>query len=289
MQRSFPTVLLVCLSAIAGVVWYAVVYRETHRAGSITVLNVGQGDAILIDAGNGNQLLIDGGPSDRVLVRIGKIMPFWDKTLEVVLLTHPHADHLTGLIDVLKRYRVERVFDNGDTHTIPEYTEWENVLAEKKMPRVYAQEGQKIILGERMIFSILAPIKEERQQENPGANLHARMVVGRFDFETGRALFMGDAEEELEYRLIARGNDLKSDILKVGHHGSKTSTSDILLERVEPQMALISAGRKNRFGHPHEAVMDRLKRRGIAVERTDLKGDITIRLDDASRLASPRR
>lgn len=262
-------------------IWYAVFYVDAHYGLlSVHFFDIGQGDAIFIEAPNGNQLLIDGGPDNAVLAKLGQVMPFWDRSINLLILSHPHADHLDGLIEVLKRYDVGMVIESGVSHSIPEYAEWHNLLREKNVPVVIAKSGQHIDAGGGVALDILSPL-ENFEGASP-KNVHDATVVSRLVYASTSVLLMGDAEEKLEYRLLYSGTPIDSDILKVGHHGSKTSTSEVFLAAVSPEIAVIQVGRKNRYGHPKQEVIDRLAAFGARVFRTDLDGDILLQSNGRS-------
>jgi len=259
--------------AVAGLVWFAV-FKVEAVGGLLRVhfFDVGQGDAIFIEAENGNQVLVDGGPNSSVLAKLGEVMPFWDRSIDLVILTHPHADHLDGVLEVLKRYDVGVVMESGVNHSIPEYEEWHQLLKEKNIKVVVAKSGQKVRLSDLAYLDILTPF-ENFAGESP-KNVHDSIIIAKLVHASTTALFMGDAEKQMEYRLLFSGAEIDADILKVGHHGSKTSTSEELLRAVTPEISVISAGRKNRYGHPHQEVIDRLENSGIKIFRTDIDGDI---------------
>ena len=267
------------LAASAAVIWYAVFYFEARQNLLITFFDVGQGDAIFIEIPNGNQILIDGGPGDTILGKLGRTMPFWDRSIDMLILTHPHADHLGGLLEVLKRYNVGIVLTSGAEHSIPEYQEWTKLLKEKGVNTVIAKAGQRIDAGSGAALDVLTPFEDFSGQslKNP----HDATVVTRLVHGENSILFMGDAERPLEYRLLFEYLNsqfiiLNSRIIKVGHHGSKTSTSEEFLRVVSPEVTVIQVGRKNRYGHPTQEVLERLALVGAKVFRNDLDGDIII-------------
>ena len=270
--RGHFSILILFLTAC--IVWYLVFYYEA-RAGKMIVhiFDVGQGDGIFIEAPDGNIILIDGGPDKTILSKIGQTLLPWNRTIDLAILTHPHADHLDGLFEVLKRYDITMVLEAGVPYSTPEYREWNDLLETRHIPVVIARSGQKIIIGDSE-YDVFAPL-EDFQLTSP-KNIHDSMVTGKLSFASSSVLFMGDAEKKLEYRLIANGFDLQSDILKVGHHGSKTSTSPDFVARVSPFYAVISLGRKNKYGHPHQTTLDTLKNAGVSILRTDEDGDITL-------------
>lgn len=278
LRKNFKWYFLAALALAAGFIWFAVFEIEA-RAGKLTldVLDVGQGDAIFVQVDNGVQVLIDGGPDNSVLSKLGEVMPFWDRSIDLVILTHPHADHLDGLLEVLKRYRVGAVIESGVNHSIPEYDEWHTLLTEKSVPVIIAKGGQRIQLSHAASIDILAPF-QNFVGESP-KNVHDAMVVSKLAYGSTTAFLMGDAEKLIEYQLIFSGINLTSDVLKVGHHGSKTSSSEDFLKAVAPKFAVISVGRKNRYGHPYQEVLDRLVTMGTKILRTDLDGNIRIESD----------
>ncbi len=270
-KKNLNLLLLSLLGAVVGLVWYAVFYVEVQRNLVMTAFDVGQGDSVFIETPNGNQVLIDGGPQDAVLAKLGDAMPFWDRTIELVVLTHPHADHLDGLVEVMKRYDVVMVLESGVNHTIPEYEEWRNLLKEKGVKVVIAKAGQRARLSSSAYLDILAPF-ENFVGESP-RHIHDAMIAAKLVHGSTTALFMGDAEKSLEYQLLYSGADMDADILKVGHHGSKTSTTPDFLRAVSPKIVVISVGRRNRYGHPAQEVVDRIAAFGAALFRTDRDGD----------------
>lgn len=266
------------LALAAFFIWQAVFWVEARRGRvMLHFFDVGQGDAMLIEAPNGNQVLIDGGPDSSVLARLGDVLPFWDRSLELVILTHPHADHLGGLIEVLRRYDVGMVLESGVNHSIPEYAAWRGLLRDQGIPVVTARAGERLRISDSAVLDILTPLRNFAGQSP--RDVHDAMVVAKLVHGRTTFLLMGDAERPLERELIAAGADLDVDVLKAGHHGSKTSTAEEFLRATTPAVAVISVGRRNRYGHPAQEVLDRLAPFGIAVLRTDQDGDITLTSD----------
>lgn len=278
--RNIRPIILLALGALTAVIWYGVAIAEANRLLRMTFFDVGQGDAIFIETPAGNQVLIDGGTDNRILAKLGETMPFWDRSLDMVILTHPHADHVAGLLDVLKRYDVGMALESGVNYTTPEYAAWRRLLAEKHIPVVRALAGERAVLGGGSVLDVLAPLRSFTG-ENP-KNIHDAMIVLRLAYASSSVLLAGDAEAPLEYQLVSAGTVLKSDILKVGHHGSKTSTSEIFVRAVAPGFAVISLGRNNRYGHPHHLTLAVLERLAIPVFRTDTDGDV-IAVSDGAR------
>lgn len=273
-KEKIKLIILIVLGISVLVIWYAVLYFEAHQNLLVHFWNVGQGDSIFIEVPNGNQVLIDGGPSDAVLSKLGRAMPFWDRSIDVLILTHPHADHLDGLVEVLKKYDIGTIIETGVNHSVPEYDEWHRLIKEKKIRIVAAESNQKIKVADKGYFEILAPL-DDFSGKSP-KNVHDSNIVSKFYYGPSTILFMGDAERLEEYQLLFSGVDLKSDILKIGHHGSKTSSSEEFLKVVRPQIGIIEVGAHNRYGHPYQEVLDRLKSFGVTIYRTDLNDDITL-------------
>lgn len=239
----------------------------------VVFLDIGQGDSIFIKTPDNHQILIDGGPDSVILEKLGKEMSFWDRTIDLIILTHPEHDHIAGLIEVLKRYKIENILWTGILRETAEYKEWVKLIENEDSNIKIAEAGQKIITP-NLFFEILYPFESLEGQNIKNTNNTS--IVARLIFNNNSFLFTGDAYKSIERKLIKENIHLDSDILKVGHHGSKTSTSKELLEAVSPQIAVISAGRDNKYGHPNEEVLEILNDYGIKVLRTDEIGDTKI-------------
>ena len=182
-------------------------------------------------------------------------------------------NHVQVLIDVLKRYDVGMVIESGVSYATADYDEWNRLLAQKHVHVVYAHAGERVSLSERAVLDILHPFKDMVGARF--ANVHDSMVVTKLSYGSSTVLFMGDAEKIIEYRLMGSGIAIAADVLKIGYHGSKTSSTEEFLHAVNPRYAVISVGRKNRFGHPHQEVIERIRKFGIKLFRTDEDGDVT--------------
>lgn len=266
---------LASLALGAIFVWSQVLAQAPNENVKINFLDVGQGSAILVEAPNDNQVLIDGGPSDAVLAKLGEALPVFDKKIELVILTHPDSDHLSGLIEVLRRYEVGQILETGINDNSAEYKEWHNLIEQKNIPVALAQAGQTVAVADNLAIRILYPLGKISGQEFKNTN--ATSIVGKIIYGENKILFVGDAEEQTEKILQLVGADLAADILAVGHHGSQTSTSAEFLAAVKPQSAIIQVGLKNKYGHPTAEVLGRLKE--INIFRTDLSKDINFVCD----------
>lgn len=283
---TFLKIIPIILTVFA-IVWFLVLNGNNSRPLEIISLDVGQGDAILIKTPENQTMLIDGGPSNLVLQKLGEYLPALSKRIDVVLLTHPHADHVTGLIEVLKRYDIGAIILSGANLKTDVYFEFLKTIREKNIPIVIAQAGEAIHFGKNLEFDILSPERAEdlvfnKKSEgfgNGGNDVNDTSVVGKLFFSDFSMIFMGDATSKIENQLLIYGENLKSDILKVGHHGSKYSSSLSFLNTVSPKAAIIEVGAKNRYGHPSPAALGRLGMFNVNIFRTDLNGDIKILSD----------
>jgi len=269
---------LVLAGLLAGAVfvWQADGTGQDEGKVKIDFFDVGQGSAVLIDALNGNQVLIDGGPGDAILNKLGEVMSYFDRKIELVILTHPDADHLSGLVEVLRRYEVGEILETGIADSSSEYQAWKDLIGEKNIPMVFAQAGQIIKIADGLEIKILYPFSKINGQDF-SKNTNNTSIAGKIIYGKNSLLFTGDAEEAEESSLLYSGLDLKAGILLVGHHGSKNSTGQEFLSAVAPQSAVIQVGAKNSYGHPTQEVLDRLK--SIKVFRTDQNGDIDFLCD----------
>lgn len=262
---AIAALLLVC----NGAVWHGI-YIESQR-GELTVafLDVGQGDSIFIEAPNGNQILIDAGVNAKVLSELGKVMPWYDKTIDVVIATHPDQDHIGGFVEVLKRYKVEYALEPGvksETQTSKVIHE----LMDQNGVEVHtARKSMKIELGNDVVLTILYPDRDAYDMKTNDASIVARLTYGETE-----VMLTGDAPIKVEKEILAYGEHIQSDILKVGHHGSKTSTDEEFVKMVNPTYAVISNGKGNKYGHPNQETLDTLAKFPIEVLRTDQVGTV---------------
>jgi competence protein ComEC len=240
----------------------------------VAFLDVGQGDAILITTPHGRQILVDGGPSPTALTTsLGREMAFWDRSIDLVVMTHPDADHITGLVEVLKRYRVDGWLDNGQSDDDAVYAECLRLLEERGVARHTVRAGDRLDLGSGIALEVLHPPLKPITGSDADDNNNS--VVLRATWGEAGFLLTGDVEAEAERLLLASGQPLDADVLKVAHHGSGGSSTAAFLAAVDPLYAVISVGADNRFGHPQAAVLERLGAAGdVTVLRTDEVGTV---------------
>jgi competence protein ComEC len=253
--------------------WLTVFDLREARFLGVTFFDIGQGDAIFIETPGRNQILIDGGPDSAILEKLNESLPFWDRTIDLLVLTHPDSDHVTGLIHVLNNYKVENILWTGVVKEDAVFEKWQELI-EKENARIFiAEAGQKII-APGTDAEILFPF--ESLEGKPVKDANNLSAILKLDFGEISFLFTGDVYESTERKLVEKGIDIGSDILKVGHHGSKTSTCEEFVREVLPEVAVISAGKDNNYGHPHKETLDTLAKYDITIFRTDLQGDIKI-------------
>jgi len=257
--------------------WLAVYDLNKPQLLEVNFFDVGQGEAIFIETPSRHQILIDGGPSSLILEKLAESLPFWDRTIDLIILTHPEHDHLAGLIEVLKRYKVENILWTGIVRDTSEYDEWVKLIKNEGAKIKIAQASQRINLSTYEVnrhIDILYPFENLEGQEFENSNNTS--IVAKLIFGENSFLFTGDAYQSVEKKLVSRGWGLNSDVLKVGHHGSKTSTSEEFIKQVSPEIAVISVGKDNPYQHPHQETLDTLEKYGIKILRTDKEGDIKI-------------
>ncbi|HKB28595.1 MAG TPA: ComEC/Rec2 family competence protein, partial [Candidatus Limnocylindrales bacterium] len=272
--QRLTAVALVVAIAVAG----GVVATKPGAFARVTILDVGQGDGILVEGSRGGRLLIDGGPDpDRLLVELDRHVPPWDRRIDTVILTHPHEDHVAGLALLLDRYRVNRVFEPGMHGPGPGYGAWIARLAQPGAPiRGELGAGDRLSVDE-IALRVLWPIRGQVPTEPPdgGTGINNVSVVLLGEVDGHRFLLMGDVEEAIDPQLLAAGLP-QVDLLKVAHHGSKTATTQPFVDAVRPRVAVASAGAGNPYGHPAKATLDRLAAAGARVLRTDRDGTVVV-------------
>ncbi len=277
-KKYFSSILLGFLLLANAAIWYAAMWENRGEFLKVAYLNIGQGDATFIQAPNGNKIMIDGGPSGSVTEsELAKQLPFYDRHLDLIMLTHPDSDHVAGFESIMNDYKVDKVMEPGSNTDTATYKQIEGTITEKKIPKILARRGMRIVLDKKrnIYLSILFPDRDPSTWET---NLSS--IVSRLTYATNSFLFQGDSPQQIENYLVSiDGDALKSNVLKVGHHGSKTSSSDLYVQTVEPEYAVISAGFHNRYGFPHTQTMDILNKYHVKNLKTYELGSIVIKTD----------
>lgn len=248
---------------------------------TVHFLDVGQGDAILIESPDGTQVLVDGGPDGSVLRELGRTLGYFDRTLDMIVATHPEQDHIGGFVDVLERYDVTHILRTENQSDTPVAALFDERAEQEGAEIYYARAGQVYTLGAgpagMVTLAILFPDRDPQGLESNTSSIVARLSYG--DIEV---LLTGDAPQSIETHLVStHGSGLRSEVLKVGHHGSRTSTAEMFVSAVTPALAIISAGEDNRYGHPHQKVLDTLSKVGATVLNTGTEGGVTLQSDGA--------
>ena len=275
-MRSLPP----WLASLLGIIFLVLLLglREWHLSPDghlhLRFLDVGQGDSALITTPGGNIIVIDGGPDWSTLEGLGVFLPFLNRHIDLLLLSHPNLDHLLSFPEILKRYSVGAIAFTGIENSLPRYNEILALAKEKNIPLLLVSAGQSIDLGDGAHLEILWPPKNIPEKFPKSDN--DTSMVAMLKYGSHRALFTGDEERPVEETLVRAHADLKADILKVPHHGSRTSSSTGFLLAVHPSLAIISVGANNSYGHPRQEVIDRLKRLGAEVKRTDESGTVEV-------------
>jgi beta-lactamase superfamily II metal-dependent hydrolase len=245
----------------------------------VHVLDVGQGDSVLIIAPGGKTALIDAGNPGNGKKILAALQRENDQQIDLLVATHAHADHIGAADEVIKGTTVRVVLDSKIPNTTKNYADFLKAIKDRGVQYVGAEPGQTFDMGGGAVLTVLAPIPppfEKDQLRSGGNEPNANSVVLRLDYGDFSMLFTGDAEAQTEQRMIEQEARLEADVLKVGHHGSKYATSDDLLRRGRFKAAVISAGYDNRYGHPSPEVLARIKATDARLYRTDLQGEIKI-------------
>jgi len=264
--KYFYLILLVWLALLSFILFIEVRHHDLE----FYVFDVGQGDAILIRTPAKQNILIDGGPDNSVVYKLGKYLPFYDRSIDLMILTHPHADHLIGLIEVLKRYKVKNILAVGVDCQQAEYLVWLDLIKEKNINVLIANQPEIFYFSGGIKLIILYPDKSFFNQ--PVENFNNVSIVAKLIYGQTEIMLTGDFENE--EILVNKNLDLAADILKVGHHGSNTANSPLFLRAVSPDWAVISCGEDNKFNHPHGDTVNSLLNLPSDILRTDQSGDV---------------
>ena len=261
------------LALATAAVWYAV-YAQTPRGALVfATLNIGQGDALYIESPTGVSVLLDGGPDASVLSELSKVMLPFDRTIDAVIESHPDADHIAGLVDVLARYHVGAFIEPGIPDSTATSKALEQEVADEKIPHYIARRGMLLDLGGGAYLQILFP--DYDVSHLPSTKTNEGAIVARLIYGKTSVMLTADAPFSTEDHLLALdGGGLQSDILKVGHHGSKYSTGSAFVAAVHPSLAVISVGANNKYGHPSQLALDTLASFHIPILRTDQDGTL---------------
>lgn len=276
---------LILLSTVVVVRILVTIYSpEVYSPCTFTALNIGQGDAIFIQTSDRQDILIDGGPDDSVIDRLSQALPPGDRDIELMVLTHPHADHVNGLVAVTERFTVRHVLETSVPYEQGAYKVWHALLDDQDVPISIARAGQSYGVGQATL-DVLWPAHDLTKKNIFGDNaaegggVNDTSIVLKLHCGGSAAMLMGDTSSDIEERIIDGGVDVRASLLKVGHHGSRFSSSVRFLKAVQPTWAVISDGVGNSYHHPHPTALLRLKQAGIHILRTDTEGEVKLYSD----------
>lgn len=238
----------------------------------ISFLNIGQGDAIYIRTPDDYHILIDGGPSVKILEELADIMPLYNRTIDILILTHPHSDHVNGLVEILKRFSVRNIIIVGTPYNNPYYQKFLELINEYHINLYFADSSNDIKLGRDVYIDIVWPVTSKAGIYFE--NVNNTSIALKLLFNNHKILLTGDAEIEEEREIIESGFEISADILKSGHHGSRTASLNEFLSEVNAKIAVIQSGEENDFGHPHKETLRKYYDRNMLVKRNDLEGRI---------------
>ena len=251
-------------------------FQNSHRGFTFVMLDVGQGDGLFIESPTGTQVMFDVGPARKILGPLSKIASPFNKSIDAVIITNPDADHIGGFAEVLKNYKVGEVFESGTLTDSKIYQNLRNEMSKQNIPDILVKRGMRLDIGGGAVIDILFPDRNVAEWATNDGSVVARLSYGRTSI-----MLTGDAPLKTEKIILSenRQTELASTILKVGHHGSRTSSSVSFVKAVSPTYALISDGKDNKYGHPHKETLDVLTQAGVKIFRTDIVGTIIIKCD----------
>lgn len=261
--------LIIILFFIASAYLFFEFFKHDYL--QVSFLDVGQGDAIYIRGPQGNDIVIDGGPDNLLLSQLSKNMPWWDKKIDYLVISHYHADHMMGFIELLNKYEVKNILVSSHSPDDYLYKIFIQKAEKKGVEISEVQVGQKFVASNNFFWQVLlADDYHEDYNENS--------IVIKLNYKNNNFLFTGDLGFEGEERLLSLGFDLKSKYIKVGHHGSKGSSSMEFLKAVDPEICIIQSGKDNKFGHPHQETLDRLKEIDCQIKDNQDLGTINFKI-----------
>ncbi len=268
--------IFVLLLLVADVFLFRLDFKSSNRGLTFAMLDIGQGDALFIESPTGTQIMFDAGPARKVLGPLARVMSPFDRSIDAIVITNPDADHIGGFLDVLKNYKVGKVFEPGTFNDSKTYQNLEEEIKKQNIPDILARRGMRLDIGGGAMIDILFPDRDVYTWATNDGSIVARLTYGKTSI-----MLTGDATTKTEKIILGENSpaQLHSTILKVGHHGSRTSPSGEFVRAVAPTYALISDGSNNKYGHPHQETLDTLVQFSAKVFRTDLLGSIIVQSD----------
>ena len=249
-------------------------WRDSHRGFTFAMLDIGQGDALFIESPTGTQILVDGGPPRKILSQLSRLMSPLDRHIDAFIITNPDQDHIAGFLDVLKVYKVGRIFEPGTFNDSKIYQNLKDEMKKNNIADILAKKGMRLDIGGEAVIDVLFPDRDVSYWATNDGSIVAKLSYGNTSI-----MLTGDATAKTEKIILEENSvaQLKSSVLKVGHHGSRTSTSPEFVKAVSPIYAFISDGKDNKYGHPHQETLGTLSSFGAKVFRTDLLGTVIVK------------
>jgi len=275
-RRNYKLLVFTLILLVINIYLFHLDLQSSRKGFTFAMLDVGQGDALFIESPTGVQVLFDAGPAGKILSSLSKVMSPFDKTIDAIVITNPDADHISGFSDIIKNYKVGMVLEPGTVNDSKIYKNLKDNIDRKQIPDILAKQGMKLDLGGGVTIDILFP---DRDVSSWGSNDGS--IVAKVSYGDISVMLTGDATMKTEKIILEdfSKESLKSTVLKVGHHGSRTSSSDSFVRVVAPSFALISDGEENKYGHPHQEVLDTLSAFKAQVFRADILGTIVMQSD----------
>lgn len=278
-MKKYLFIIILALLSLGGLFFYQSAKLNDGKL-HVVFCDVGQGDAIFIRTPEGSDILIDAGPNEKVVSCLEQHMPFWDRTLELVFLTHPHADHMNGLMSVFTKYQIGEFVTEQLSNNSGVYKRMQEELTQKHISQRIIYSGDKFLASNGVIIRVLGPSKKYLQKTSPGGKIgesgEFASLVLLISYENFDILFTGDSQVSGIEDALDLQNISDLEVLQVPHHGSKTGLNGSLIEKLNPKVAVISVGAKNKYGHPRPEVIEILRNREIKILGTDQYGEVEI-------------
>ena len=261
-------------------------FQSLNRGLTFAMLDIGQGDGLFIESPTGTQVLVDAGPPRKILSGLTRVMPLFDRQIDAIIITNPDQDHIGGFLDVLKVYKVDRVFESGTYNDSKIYKNLRTEIKNKNIPGILVKKGMRLDIGGGAVIDILFPDRDVSTWPSNDGSIVAKLTYGKTSI-----MLTGDSTTKTEKIILSENSKEKlvSTVLKVGHHGSRTSTSYEFVKGISPIYAVISDGKDNKYGHPHQDILDTLTSFGAKIFRTDLLGTIIMKSDGINTTFSFRK
>lgn len=284
LSTSITTVIIVAVAAVITSIIMSFngsestdITSKTERDLEVRYIDVGQGDSTLVLLPDGKNMLIDAGTNSGAKSLVKELKSSGIEKIDYLIATHPHEDHIGGMDNVINEFEIGKIYmpkvDSSQTPTTKTYEDVLDAVSDKGLKISRGKGGDRIIKGENLDIMFVAPNSSKYSDLN-SYSIAVKVIYGKNSF-----LFMGDAEQDSEKEIIDSGYNIEANVLKCGHHGSNTATSKDFVEKVSPKYAVISCGKKNSYGHPHEETLDTLNEFGVKIYRTDTDGTVTVKSD----------